>query len=59
MNVGEKGYHVGNLSCDNCDMANGLLRTASTGQYSTIFYRRDIKKIIIIDVTLLTRSDET
>ena len=59
MNVGEKGYHAGNLSCDNCDMANGLLRTASTGQYSTVFYRRDIKKIIIIGVRLLTRSDET
>lgn len=24
MNVGEKGYHVGNLSCDNCNMANNL-----------------------------------
>lgn len=44
MNVGEKGYHVGYLSCKNCSMANGLLKTASTGQYSTIFFRRDIKK---------------
>lgn len=59
MNVGEKGYHVGYLSCKNCNMANGLLKTASTGQYSTIFFRRDIKQKIIIDVALSTKSDET